>query len=166
LLEQPVPSVFYPKEDWSPTGKNLRVAGFGPLPPFFESRLVYAGTFDESWEQTRRPILPIDFDVKFYQSAPQDQQCKGHLMGGERLVISGFCHDDTLLFRIPSEKYLATAKFKNEIYQADMSIYTVFVDAEHKTVSVSYSAAFPCQGKEHLLLSTQVETKEGESQHA
>ncbi|MBW3698163.1 DUF2169 domain-containing protein [Vibrio sp. T187] len=166
LLEQNVPSVFYPKEDWSPTGAKLRTAGFGPVPPFFESRLTFAGTFDEHWEETRRPMLPTDFDKRFYQSAPVDQQCKGYLLGGERMVMSGFCHDDTILFRIPSEQYVAIAKFQDETYQSDMSIYTVFVDSEQKTVSVSYTAAFPCQGREHLLIATEIKAVERERQNA
>ena len=49
LLEQQVPSIFYPREEWSSTSKNIRVAGFGPVPPFFESRQKLAGTFDENW---------------------------------------------------------------------------------------------------------------------
>lgn len=156
LLKQRVPSVFYPNEDWSATGAKLRVAGFGPLPPFFESRQKLAGTFDEDWIDNRKPLLPQDFSQKFYQSAPQDQQCKGHLAGGERLMMSGFCHDDTISFRIPKDKYTAVAKFQDESYQAPMAIYTIFINTEDKTISMSYSASFLCQDKEHLLVSTSI----------
>ncbi|MGF1751783.1 DUF2169 family type VI secretion system accessory protein [Vibrio cionasavignyae] len=160
LIEQRVPSVFYQNEDWSSTGKSLRVAGFGPIPPFFASRLAYAGTFDKHWQENRRPMLPVDFDRRFYQSAPKDQQCNGYLKGGERLVMSGFCHDETMVFRIPSEQYVALVTFQDEQQRVDMDIYTVFVDTENRTVSISYTAAFPCQGKEHLLASTTI-TKKG-----
>ncbi|MCV5264373.1 DUF2169 domain-containing protein, partial [Escherichia coli] len=71
--------MFYPKEEWSSTSKNLRVAGFGPVPPFFEARQTLAGTFDEEWIENRKPMLPLDFDRRFFQSAPADQQCKGFL---------------------------------------------------------------------------------------
>ncbi|WP_260260656.1 DUF2169 family type VI secretion system accessory protein [Vibrio intestinalis] len=160
LLEQKVPSVFYLKEDWSSTAKNVRVAGFGPLPPFFQSRQVLAGTFDEEWVENRKPMLPVDFDLGFYQSAPLDQQCKGYLIGGERLVMSGFCHDDTISFRIPHDRYRAIATFNNEVSHVDMAIYTLFVDTENKIISISYNASFPCQGKEHLLVSTAITKQE------
>ncbi|UUM32456.1 DUF2169 family type VI secretion system accessory protein [Vibrio japonicus] len=156
LLKQKVPSIFYPREDWNATGSRVRVAGFGPVPPFFESRQKLAGTFDEEWLENRKPMLPLDFDKQFYQSAPKDQQCQGYLEGGERLVMSGFCHDDAISFRIPKDKYQAIATFKDGSYQADMAIYTVFVDSENKKISISYTASIPCQGKEHLLLSTTV----------
>ncbi|EGQ9162691.1 DUF2169 domain-containing protein [Vibrio parahaemolyticus] len=166
LLEQKVPSVFYPKEEWSSTSKNLRVAGFGPVPPFFEARQTLAGTFDEEWIENRKPMLPLDFDRRFFQSAPADQQCKGFLKGGERLMMSGFCHDDTISFRIPKEKYRAIATFKDGSYPVDMAMYTLFVDAEKKTISISYTAAFPCQSKEHLLVSTSIMKVEEVSEHA
>ncbi|OAJ93041.1 DUF2169 family type VI secretion system accessory protein [Vibrio bivalvicida] len=156
LLKQKVPSVFYPKEEWSATSSKIRVAGFGPLPPFFEARQKLAGTFDENWVENRKPLLPIDFSQQFYQSAPQDQQCKGHLAGGERLMMSGFCHDDTISFRIPKDRYVAVAKFQDETYQAPMSIYSLFINTEDKTISMSYNASFLCQDKEHLLVSTSI----------
>ncbi|MGF1696318.1 DUF2169 domain-containing protein [Vibrio lamellibrachiae] len=156
LSAQIVPSVFYLKEESLLAGIKTRVAGFGPLPPFFSSRYEYAGTFDERWGEERRPLLPLDFDRRYYQSAPFDQQCNGHLEGGERMMLSGFCHDDTISFRTPKEKYLACAKFDDEQHRK-MPISTIFVDTESKEITISYSATFPCQGKEHLLVRTLVE---------
>ncbi|AUI87864.1 hypothetical protein BS333_15835 [Vibrio azureus] len=158
LLQQPVPSVFYPGETWSPSVTHCRVAGFGAIPPFFSQRQKLAGTFDEEWLETRKPMLPVDFDVKFNQSAPQDQQCKGYVSGGERLMMSGFCHNDTITFRIPDKKYMAIATFKDRQEQAAMPIYTIFADTERKQISLSYTAVFPCQGREHLLVSTAVKS--------
>ncbi|NOI29632.1 DUF2169 family type VI secretion system accessory protein [Vibrio coralliilyticus] len=156
LLAKPVPSVFFPNEEWAPNTKPLRVAGLGPIPPFFSERTRYAGTFDEHWEEHRRPLLPEDFDRKFYQSAPADQQCDGFLEGGERLMMSGFSHDDVFSFRIPSEKFVAIADFGDEKLSAPMPMYTVFIDTEEKRLTISYTASFPCQAKEHLLVSSTV----------
>ncbi|MCG9595572.1 DUF2169 domain-containing protein [Vibrio sp. Isolate25] len=156
LLERGVPSVFFPNEDWGPNTKNLRVAGLGPVPPFFSERMQYAGTFDDKWQESRRPLLPEDFNRRFYQSAPADQQCNGFLEGGERLMMSGFSHDDVFSFRIPSEKYVAVADFGEEKFRIPMAMYTVFIDTEAKRLTISYSASFPCQAKEHLLVSSKV----------
>ncbi|MGR5094569.1 DUF2169 family type VI secretion system accessory protein [Vibrio maritimus] len=162
LVSQVVPSVFYPKEDWTPATNKIRVAGFGPIPPFFDERRRYAGTFDENWVETRKPMLPCDFDVAFNQSAPKDQQCNGYLLGGERIVLSGFCHDETLAFRIPSSLYTAVAHFGKHMRKETMSIYTLFIDTETKTLSLSYNASFPCQGEEHTLTKTRIEVTEVE----
>lgn len=158
LLNQAVPSVFYPKEDWGADTKKVRVAGFGPLPPFFQQRYQWAGTFDEQWQESRRPLLPLDFDRRYYQCAPEDQQCKGYLQGGERLMLSGFNHDDILSFRFPKQRYLASAHFNDEVLQQPLELYTVFVDTEQQTLSLTYTTSFACQSKEHLLKNTEIQT--------
>ncbi|MCZ8489692.1 DUF2169 domain-containing protein [Vibrio lentus] len=69
----------------------------------------YAGTFDDDWLKNRKPLYPVDFDQRFYQSAPLDQQCKGFISGGERLMMSGFCHNDALSFRFPQRDVTASS---------------------------------------------------------
>lgn len=49
-------------------------AGFGPLARAWAPRLALAGTYDETWLKTRHPGLPQDFDYRFYNCAPEDQQ--------------------------------------------------------------------------------------------
>ncbi len=157
LASMKVPSVFYVGQNWQANSNKVQVAGFGPLPPFFSERSRWAGTFDERWQEERRPLWPIDFDDRFYQSAPSDQQCKGYLIGGERLMVSGFCHDDALSFRIPTEKYQATVTFQDKEEISLMPIYTVWIDANKKRVEVIYTASFHCQDREHLLTSSRLE---------
>ncbi|WP_072054256.1 DUF2169 family type VI secretion system accessory protein [Aliivibrio fischeri] len=154
LLKAKVPSIFYPDQNWQASSKKVKVAGFGPMPPFFHDRAKWAGTFDEKWFEERRPVWPIDFDDRFYQSAPQDQQCNGYLQGGERLMVSGFCHNDALSFRIPSEKFQAVAVFNGKEEKINMPMYTLWIDTENKRIEATYTAAFPCQNREHLLTSS------------
>lgn len=157
LLNTNVPSVFYVGENWQANGKQIKVAGFGPVPPFFAERSQWAGTFNEHWYEERRPLWPVDFDARFYQSAPKDQQCKGYLAGGERLMVSGFCHNDALSFRVPSEKHQAIAVFQDKEEITEMPLYTVWIDANKKRIELLYSASFHCQDREHLLTSSRVE---------
>ena len=74
-------------------------------------------------------------------------------------MMSGFCHNDALSFRFPKEMYVAEAQFKNANYRVDMPISTVFIDTEARILSISYCATFPCQGEEHLLVSTKIHKK-------
>jgi hypothetical protein len=47
---------------------------FGPLGRGWSSRAPYAGTYDEQWLADVFPFLPNDFDERYYQAAPLDQQ--------------------------------------------------------------------------------------------
>ncbi len=44
-------------------------AGFGPVPPWWRPRQQHAGTYDEAWLAERHPLLPRDFDERFWHCA-------------------------------------------------------------------------------------------------
>jgi hypothetical protein len=56
-----------------PTDKHAPQA-FGPLGRGWPSRARFAGTYDERWLAETFPFLPKDFDERYYQAAPEDQQ--------------------------------------------------------------------------------------------
>ncbi|MCW7541894.1 DUF2169 domain-containing protein [Aquabacterium sp. A7-Y] len=56
-----------------PDGQYTPMA-FGPLGRGWPARLQYAGTYDDRWREEHFPFLPPDFDERYYQAAPVDQQ--------------------------------------------------------------------------------------------
>ena len=160
LQTQSVPSVFNVTENWTLSSKKMNVAGFGVLPTFFQQRYCLAGSFDEAWFDSRRPLLPIDFDTAFYQSSPTDQQCSGFLMGGERINLSGFDHKGVLTFVLPKECYEARIKYSDQVTERKtMDLHTLFFDTENNTVSATFTVSFACQGREHMLVSTRINNR-------
>lgn len=76
----PAPSIEDPADpvlDWR--RRDHVPQGFAPLPPVWRSRQQYTGTFDDAWLAAKHPLLPDDFDYRFYQYAAPD------LIHGERL---------------------------------------------------------------------------------
>ncbi|XXT19586.1 DUF2169 domain-containing protein [Sorangium sp. So ce429] len=63
--------------------------GFGPVPPWWQFRSRFAGTYDDAWLATRHPQLPADFDYRFYQTAHPGLVLPGHLRGDERVELQG-----------------------------------------------------------------------------
>ncbi|WP_416762572.1 DUF2169 family type VI secretion system accessory protein [Roseateles sp. So40a] len=51
-----------------------RPAGFGPVGRAWTPRIQRAGSYDEQWLESRWPNLPRDFDMAYWNAAPQDQQ--------------------------------------------------------------------------------------------
>ncbi len=43
--------------------------GFGFVAPNWQPRAALAGTYDEAWTAQRKPLLPLDFDPRFYNWA-------------------------------------------------------------------------------------------------
>ena len=82
-----------------PTDKRPPVA-LGPLGRGWPQRARYAGTYDDAWLADVFPFLPGDFDERYYQAAPEDQQVplpKGPL----EVVLSGFTADGVRQFMLP-----------------------------------------------------------------
>jgi hypothetical protein len=53
---------------------QYRPMAFGPIGRHWDPRFRLAGTYDQAWLDNQFPFLPDDFDDRYYQSAPADQQ--------------------------------------------------------------------------------------------
>lgn len=51
-----------------------RPMAYGPVGRGWQQRACYAGTYDAEWLSDFYPFLPRDFDERYYQAAPLDQQ--------------------------------------------------------------------------------------------
>ncbi|WP_164557950.1 DUF2169 domain-containing protein [Massilia atriviolacea] len=71
--------------------KAYRPMGFGPIGRNWTERLQYAGTYDAAWQKNVFPFLPRDFDERYFQSAPPDQQLDA-LVGGETVTLLNLTH--------------------------------------------------------------------------
>jgi hypothetical protein len=53
---------------------RCRPMAYGPLGRAWSPRVRHAGTYDQHWQDHVFPFLPADFDERYYQAAPLDQQ--------------------------------------------------------------------------------------------
>ncbi|MGO4870157.1 MAG: DUF2169 domain-containing protein [Roseiarcus sp.] len=114
--------------DWG--RRDHQPQGFAPIPPWWRQRQQYAGTYDEAWVQDRHPILPEDFDYRFYQYAPPGLIYPGYLRGDETLVL-GRMHPDFEQVRVqlPSLHLFATVRWRDGwLEQAALVLDGVHVD--------------------------------------
>ncbi|MGN8113063.1 DUF2169 family type VI secretion system accessory protein [Labrys sp. 22185] len=70
----------------SPYG-DIAPEGFGPIPPWWDQRHRYAGTYDDDWLEERHPLLPTDFDFRFWQCAHPDLIADPWLKGDEAFEL-------------------------------------------------------------------------------
>jgi hypothetical protein len=74
---------------------------FGPIGRSWSPRAAYAGTYDEEWLNESAPFWPDDFDERYFQSAPADQQVP-YPRGGERVMLRNLTPDGAVDFDIPT----------------------------------------------------------------
>jgi hypothetical protein len=83
----------------SKNGKYLPMS-FGPIGRNFESRIPFAGTYDQKWLDNIAPFWPDDFDYRYFQAAPTDQQIP-YPKGGEQVILQNLSPEGVTKFQIP-----------------------------------------------------------------
>ena len=76
-------------------------AGFGYVSPDWQPRASLAGTYDEAWFKDRMPLLPLDFDRRFFNSASNGLVCPGFLRGDEPVWIENASPGGVVSFNLP-----------------------------------------------------------------
>jgi len=64
-------------------------AGMFPIPRMWAPRVALAGDYGGSYMDERWPWFPKDFDPRYFNAAPPDQQIEGYWRGDEPLVVRG-----------------------------------------------------------------------------
>jgi uncharacterized protein YjbI with pentapeptide repeats len=83
-----LPNVEDPKRLMRHPSDRPMPAGFGPLDMRHPVRRKHAGTYDQRWLEKQAPGMPNDFDLRFFNLAPEDQRLERESFeGGERFVV-------------------------------------------------------------------------------
>ncbi|MDQ1832571.1 DUF2169 family type VI secretion system accessory protein [Massilia scottii] len=75
--------------------QRLPPEGFGPIARWCTPRVGYQGDYDAHWRSTRYPLLPDNFDARYFQNAPADMVITPHLRGDETVTMTGLLPEKT-----------------------------------------------------------------------
>jgi hypothetical protein len=97
LVNTPAHAIEYASGDPASRGP----AGFGPIEPSWLPRRKLAGTYDARWVESKKPLLPDDYDPAFALCSPADQRSEIPLVGGERIGLLNMSPAGTLVLELP-----------------------------------------------------------------
>jgi hypothetical protein len=109
---------------WSDTPAPV---GFGVISRGWRPRVDYAGTYDERWLSERFPFLPSDFDPRYFQSAPTDQQVP-FFRGGESVRCLNMSPRGPFEAVVPSFDVPIVFRFKDGDVPATPNLDTLIVE--------------------------------------
>ena len=162
LTGVPLPNIEYPNDRVESWNSRPRPAGFGAIDHHWKQRAALAGTYDERWFQDRQPLLPTDFNDRYFQVAPDDQQSPAFLRGGEPVALYRLTPiRDELRFELP-RVYLG---FETQFYDGseeihrDRRLHTVILEPDFPRVSLVWHTALPCHSKVSRLATTVITLK-------
>ncbi|MFN0314421.1 MAG: DUF2169 domain-containing protein [Burkholderiales bacterium] len=134
---KPLPNIEAPGKAVSFPGDKYDPMALGPLGRGWPQRACYAGTYDQQWLDEAFPFLPRDFDERYYQAAPHDQQLpipKAPL----EVVLRGFTLDGERRFMLPyleAPVHVFPKRGEHEVHMASVDTIVFEPDLERCTVS-------------------------------
>jgi hypothetical protein len=145
LAGQKVPNVEDPRSLVKSWDDRPEPAGFGPIACHWSPRVELAGTYDEKWRNERFPLVPADFDDRFYQCAPQDQQISGYLRGGESVELTNLTPGGFLRFTLPMVTMSFTTYFYGkQAFDHQAVLNTVILEPDIPRVMMVWETELPC----------------------
>lgn len=119
----------------SPFG-DYRPMSFGPKGRGWPGRIEYGGTYDDNWTKNIFPFLPPDFDERYFQMAPPDQQIDNP-RGGEEVVLVNLTPKGRESFRLPPAALPITLfKGAQKAHETELYPDTVLFDPENRRFSL------------------------------
>ncbi|MCL2875048.1 MAG: DUF2169 domain-containing protein [Betaproteobacteria bacterium] len=143
LKGEPVPNLEYPNDPILDPQGGHRPAALSAVPGHWDPRRRYTGTYDDAWRRDRSPLLPDDFDERFYQSAPEDQQLS-YPHGGEQVVLRNLlARAEEVSFKLPPLAGIKLHVTRNDDSVQTLDAYpdTLFFETESNRFSVIWRAS-------------------------
>ncbi len=116
---------------------------FGPVGRNWQPRVRYAGTYDEVWLNRQAPFWPGDFDYRYFQSAPIDQQID-YPAGGDEVVLVNLTAQGVTRFRLPSVNMpVLFLPYGRNDHQVDADIDTILIEPDAGRFMLTWRVAVP-----------------------
>lgn len=147
LEGKPLPNVEDPRRLLQAPGDATVPVGFGAMAPAWRQRARYAGTYDAHWQKTRAPYLPLDFDPRFFNVAPEGWTFPRHLRGGEPIAVSGMSPHGILRFGVPVCGLRMKVHVGATTVSPPLALETLVIEPTLGQLTMTWRAAMPCDKK-------------------
>ncbi|MBB5723232.1 hypothetical protein FHS72_002872 [Loktanella ponticola] len=141
----PLPACEDPQNLISTPWSKVTPVSFGPIARGAPERAKYAGTYDEAWIEDRFPHLPDDYDDRYAQAAPADQQIR-HPSGGEVIKLNNMMSDHAGPFemKLPNlDLPVVFSRRRGEDIPARPVTDTLIIEPDQRHIDVITRASLP-----------------------
>lgn len=124
--------------------EHYKPMAFGPIGRAWRQRIQWAGTYDQAWLDHQFPFLPEDFDLRYFQCAPEDQQID-YPRGGEEVALLNLSDKGRSAFRLPANLKLAmlVVFHDDSTREAAAVVDTVIIEPDANRLTLTWRASSP-----------------------
>lgn len=124
---------------------SYRPMSFGPIGRNWQPRAAYAGTYDQKWIDEVCPFLPTDFDERYFQAAPPDQQLP-KFAGEQQVTLINLTPCGRCSFVLPhfeAPVYVFPRRGQRKDLAAELD--TILIEPDERTVALTWRLTLPLQ---------------------
>jgi hypothetical protein len=154
-----LPNVEYPSHLISSWKDHPPPAGLNAVDCAWLPRRQLAGTYDDAWRRNRFPLWAEDFDPRYHNCSPADQQPGQYFTGGEHIELAGMSESGTLVFDLPKLGLAFRTRFGGERVDQEGQLCTVIIEPNVPRVMLAWQASLVCNRRADELDETLVVEK-------
>lgn len=139
-----LPNVEYPNKLIRSWRHRTPPAGLNAIDCSWSPRRELAGTYDKRWLENRFPLWAEDFNPRYRNCAPRDQQAPGFFQGGEVVDLINLSREGRLTFELPKIHLSFQTRFGAECVEHQAQLCTVIVEPEIPRVIMSWQMHLVC----------------------
>jgi hypothetical protein len=143
LIGKPLPNT---QEIGHPVKKikgKFEPMSFGPIGRNFEERVPYAGTYSQKWLDTRSPFLPENFDYRYFQAAPAEQQIL-YPKGEEWVELKNLTPEGLTRFQLPKLSMpVLCIPHQGQDQLVEAVIDTLLIEPDQNRFMLTWRASLP-----------------------
>lgn len=122
-------------------------AGFGFIGRNWTPRSTFAGTYDESWREERCPLLPNDFDDRYFQAASAGLTTGKNLLGGEPVKLENASSVGEIRFWVPRRRFEIKISMKDQVSRHTAVMDTLCIEPDERRAVITWKTTLPCPRK-------------------
>jgi hypothetical protein len=153
-----LPNIEDPNQLIGEYGAVVAPCGFGFTSPNWQPRARFGGTYDERWNRGRKPLLPVDFDRRFFNAAAPGLVSPGYLRGDEDVAVLNAAAVPRLGFRLPrvAPPRCRVAVRGQPVAEVQTNLDTVIVNTDEQLVILLWRAYAMAAGGPHDVTAIEV----------
>jgi hypothetical protein len=156
-----LPNLEDPRDPVREYGQSVLPVGFGFTSPDWRPRAALAGTYDKEWMDERMPLLPKDFDRRFFNAASPGLIAPGYLNGDEPVAIENASPRGMISFNLPGVSpphcRVQLKGGRDAIVQTNLD--TVVINTDEDLVLLMWRGYLAVRNGSHDIVSIQVRTQ-------
>ncbi len=149
-LPMPLPNIENPDDLIKNIKDKPAPVGCGFTLPHWQPRAKLAGTYDQAWQDNRSPLLPKDFDRRFFNAASEGLVASDYLRGNELVAIKNMTANGLLQFYLPGARPpVCEIEAKDASAKLNTFLDTVIINVRDMTLQLIWRSYFPLSQGHH-----------------